>query len=117
MRPAAVFFSNDEDNFDAAGDVAKSGMNGVCARPIGPSDLLYGGTTTYCICCNVWVGSTLLACCVWGGKGGIGRAATLTGHHRHRAVQSSSSSSFSLAPLQSWPSAPYQDIYHSFTQS
>ena len=42
------FFSNDEDNFDAAGDVAKSGMNGVCARPIGPSDLLYGGTTTYC---------------------------------------------------------------------
>ena len=39
--------SDDEDNFDA-GDVAEPGMNGVCARPIGPSDLLYGGTT-YCI--------------------------------------------------------------------
>ena len=39
-------FSDDEDNFDV-GDVAEPGMNGVCARPIGPSDLLYGGTT-YC---------------------------------------------------------------------
>ena len=49
MKSAAVqvFSNDDEDNFDAAGDVAKSGMNGVCARPIGPSDLLYGGTT-YC---------------------------------------------------------------------
>ena len=92
MRPAAVFFSNDEDNFDAAGDVAKSGMNGVCARPIGPSDLLYGGTTTYCIAAAMCGLVAHFSLVVWGGKEGIARAATLTGHHRHRAVQSSSSS-------------------------
>ena len=96
-------FSDDEDNFDA-GDVAEPGMNGVCARPIGPSDLLYGGTTTYCTVAMYGLVAHF-SLVVWGGKGGIARAATLTGHHRHPAVQSSSSSSFSFAPLQSWPSA------------
>ena len=61
-------FSDDEDNFDA-GDVAEPGMNGVCARPIGPSDLLYGGTTTYCIV--AMYGSVAhFSLVVWGGQRG-----------------------------------------------
>ena len=61
-----IFFSDDEDNFDG-GDVAEPGMNGVCARPIGPSDLLYGGTTAHCTLAS----STLLPCCVQQtGRGG-----------------------------------------------
>ena len=52
-------FSDDEDNFDA-GDVAEPGMNGVCARPIGPSDLLYGGSSAHCTVAP----RTLLPCCI-----------------------------------------------------
>ena len=104
--------SDDEDNFDA-GDVAEPGMNGVCARPIGPSDLLYGGTTTYCIVAMYGLVAHF-SLVVWGGKGGIARAATLTGHHRHPAVQSSSSSSPS-APLQTWPSAPPRHLPFFYT--
>ena len=41
----SVTDSDDEDDIDG-GDVAERGMNGVCARPIWSSDLLYRGTAT-----------------------------------------------------------------------
>ena len=44
MLPS-VTDSDDEDDIDG-GDVAERGMNGVCARPIWSSDLLYRGTAT-----------------------------------------------------------------------
>ena len=44
MLPS-VTDSDDEDDIDGD-DVAERGMNGVCARPIWSSDLLYRGTAT-----------------------------------------------------------------------
>ena len=63
-------FSDDEDRFDG-GDVAERSMNGVCARPIGPSDLLYEGAT-YCIYREAHFSLVV--------SGWTARAATLTGH-------------------------------------
>ena len=83
----SVTDSDDEDDIDG-GDVAERGMNGVCARPIWSSDLLYRGTATvhytvdqHQVQCARYRRHTLRLLNVRGQRG-IAGATTLTRHHR-----------------------------------